>query len=134
MSSGPAAVSGVAALAVPALAAAWRNRAAVLKAHAAEGAALAYAQAAAELEAALAAAADDTLTLAEAVLASGYSDRQLRAMLADGRLTNRGRKHAPGIRRGDLPRKAAPASHAGATGPYSPADDARGIAARLRAS
>ena len=85
------------------LAEAWRTRAAELRAHAAEGAALAYERAAAELDAARTAAADDTVTLAEAVLASGYSDRQLRAMLADGRLTNHGRKHAPRVRRGDLP-------------------------------
>lgn len=116
------------------LAAVWRTRAAELRDHAAEGAARAYEKAARELEAALAAAGDDTLTLAEAVLASGYSDRQLRAMLADGRLVNRGRKHAPRIRRADLPKKAAPAPQAGASGPYDPADDARRLAGRLRAS
>lgn len=84
----------------------WRTRAGELRAHAAEGAALAYEKAAGELEAALAAVAGEVLTLAEAALASGYSADHLRKELAAGRLPNAGKKHAPAIRRADLPRKA----------------------------
>ena len=68
---------------------------------------------AAELEAAVAGAEAKTLTLAEARAASGYSDRALRAMIADGRLENVGRKHAPRVRAGDLPRKHSQAAPAG---------------------
>ena len=117
----------------------WRTRAAEFRAHAAEGTARAYERAAAELEAALAADADAVLTLAEAVLASGIPERTLRAMLADGRLVNRGRKGKPLIRRADLLRRpAAPGgasgAGAGAPGPYDVTSDARRLAGRLRAS
>jgi hypothetical protein len=49
----------------------------------------------------------DALTLAEAALASGYSADALRHMIAEGKLANVGRKGAPRLRRGDLPRKPA---------------------------
>ncbi|HEY0776571.1 MAG TPA: hypothetical protein VGD56_01270 [Gemmatirosa sp.] len=97
---------------------AWRTQAAELRELAAEPQAVALERCAGQREAALIAAADEVLTLPEAVRASGYSDRQLRAMLADGRLTDVGRKRAPRIRRGELPHKAPPA---------------RGIAARTGA-
>lgn len=59
-----------------------------------------------EIEAALKAADDEALTLQRARTESGYSERRLRELLAEGAIPNAGRKHAPRIRRGDLPRKA----------------------------
>lgn len=50
-------------------------------------------------------AADEELTLAEASAESGYSERRLRELVAEGRLPNAGRKYAPRLRRADLPRK-----------------------------
>jgi hypothetical protein len=45
------------------------------------------------------------LTLAEASTESGFSKDRLRHLVAEGRLHNVGRKGAPRVRRGDLPRK-----------------------------
>jgi hypothetical protein len=47
----------------------------------------------------------DSLTLDEASRESGYSTDHLRHLIADGTLANAGRKHAPRLRRVDLPRK-----------------------------
>lgn len=58
-----------------------------------------------DLEAACRDLEDETLTLAEASAASGYSTDRLRHMVSDGLLPNAGRRGAPRIRRGDLPRK-----------------------------
>lgn len=121
------------------LAAAWRAQAATLRAYGAEPQAVAVERCVAELEAALAADADATLTLAEAVVASGVPERTLRAMLADGRVPNAGRKHKPLIRRADLPRRPAAAGTRGGAGqatqgPYDPRADAQHLAGRLRAS
>lgn len=99
---------------------AWRERAAELRRWAAaEGAARALEAAAAELETALRAADDEPLTLSEAARESGYSVRRLRELIAEGRLPNAGRRGAPRIRRGDLPRRATTA------GGYDPREDAR---------
>lgn len=59
-----------------------------------------------ELTAALAALDDDALDLATAARESGYSADRLRHMIAAGSIPNAGRKGAPRVRRGDLPRKA----------------------------
>ena len=59
-----------------------------------------------QLREALRAAADESLTLAEAAAESGYSKRRLRELVSEGSVPNAGRKGAPRIRRGDLPRKA----------------------------
>ena len=59
-----------------------------------------------QLREALRAAADESLTLAEAAAESGYSKRRLRELVSQGSVPNAGRKGAPRIRRGDLPRKA----------------------------
>lgn len=100
----------------------WRDRANNLRRWAdAEGAARALEGAAAELEAALREATDEALTLAEASEASGYSERRLRELLADGTIPNAGRRGAPRIRRGDLPRRAGRTTPTG----YDPAADAR---------
>jgi hypothetical protein len=88
------------------LAAAWRDRAEQLRRWAgAEGAAVAWEAAAAELDAAVREAAETPLTLAEGAAESGYSERRLRELVADGAIPNAGRKHAPRIRRADLPRR-----------------------------
>jgi hypothetical protein len=94
------------------LPAAWRTRAELFGRHGAATAAACCRELAAELEGALVAAGDETLTLAEAARESGYSDRRLRELLADGSITNAGRKGAPRVRRADLPRKARPAETA----------------------
>lgn len=89
------------------LPAAWRARAEDLREWAAaEAAARALEMAAAELEAALRKAADERLTMAEAAQESGYSERRLRELIAEGAIPNAGRKGAPRIRRQDLPRRA----------------------------
>jgi len=85
---------------------AWRARAAELRAWAAaEGAAVALEHAADELAGALRAEADAPLTLGEASRESGYAVETLAKLLREGRIPNAGRKHAPRIRRGDLPLK-----------------------------
>lgn len=91
----------------------WRKRASELRRYAAaEGAAKAWETAAEELEACAAGSPNDSLdgdlTLAEASRASGYSARHLRRLVDQGRIPNRGRKHAPRFRRGDLPGKNIP--------------------------
>jgi multidrug efflux pump subunit AcrA (membrane-fusion protein) len=102
----------------------WRTRAAELRRWAAaEGAATALEAAAAELEAAVRAAEDQELTLAEAADESGLSERRLRELIAAGDVPQAGRRGRPRIRRGDLPvrRKASRP----APSPYDPRADAR---------
>jgi len=89
------------------LAGAWRAKAAELRGFGAEPAALALERAASELEAALAAAAGETLTLDEAAREARMSKDHLRHLVSSGAIPNAGRKGAPRIRRADLPRKAA---------------------------
>ena len=60
---------------------------------------------AAELEAALRDAEAEELTMAESVIASRYSERRLRELVAVGALENVGKKGSPRFRRGDLPKK-----------------------------
>lgn len=84
----------------------FRTRAAALEAYA-PAAATAFREAAASVERALTDAAGDALTLAEAAEASGYSTDHLSRLIARGMLRNVGRKHAPRVLRGELPRKPA---------------------------
>lgn len=58
-----------------------------------------------DLDAALRAQDDQTLTLTEAGKVSGYSADHLGRMIRDGKLPNAGRHNAPRVRRGDLPAK-----------------------------
>ena len=58
-----------------------------------------------ELEAALRAEQDELLSLDQAADQSGYSADHLGRMIRAGKLTNRGKKGAPLLRRGDLPEK-----------------------------
>jgi hypothetical protein len=71
----------------------------------------------------------DALTLSEGARVSGYSTDHLRHLIAAGQLENLGRKHAPRVRRGDLPRKAtmSPTPRIGA---YNADDDALTLAVR----
>ena len=58
-----------------------------------------------ELEQTLVEADLEALTLDEASHESGYTKSHLSRLIAADRLPNAGRKHAPRIKRGDLPRK-----------------------------
>lgn len=58
-----------------------------------------------QLEAAARLLSDEHLTLTAASSESGYSVDRLRHMVATAAIPNAGRKGAPRIRRGDLPRK-----------------------------
>ena len=89
------------------LPAAWRAEADRLDRFA-PAAAVAFRDAAVALEGALRAEADETMTLAEAALSSGYSVDHLRHLIASGELPQSGRKGAPRVRRADLPKKAKP--------------------------
>lgn len=59
-----------------------------------------------EIEGDLTALLDEALTLKQAADETGYSDDYLGRLVRDGKLENVGRKNAPRVRRGDLPRKA----------------------------
>ena len=50
-------------------------------------------------------AEDEELSLTKSASVSGYSKRRLSELLADGTIPNAGRKGAPRIRRGDLPKR-----------------------------
>jgi hypothetical protein len=108
----------------------WRSRADELRPYA-PAAAEAFVRAAHELAAAMAEAADEALTLPEAAQESGYSERRLRELLAAGELPQAGRKHAPRIRRADLPRKAG-AGKPDPTHGYDPDADAAALLSRSR--
>ncbi len=82
----------------------WRQQSAAYDRDGQPGARL-LARCADELEEALRASDDASLTLTEAARVSGYSTDHLRRELREGHIPNAGRKHAPRIRRGDLPRK-----------------------------
>jgi hypothetical protein len=88
------------------LAQAWRTRAAEMRAWGGDASARAIEHCASDLEAALRAASTATLTLEQAASESGYSVDHLSRLVRSGVIPNAGRKHAPAIRRDDLPRKA----------------------------
>lgn len=58
-----------------------------------------------DLEAALRTIDDEVLNLREASEATGYHEDHLGRLVKSGKIPNAGRKHAPRIRRGDLPVK-----------------------------
>jgi hypothetical protein len=100
------AVEGVVVVDHPAsLLIAWRERAAHLQQFGDPNAARLWQLAAVELEQALKALGEETLTLVEAAALSGYSADHLGWLLKKGKLRNYGRRHAPRLRRGDLPIK-----------------------------
>ncbi|HKO16724.1 MAG TPA: hypothetical protein VJU87_10815 [Gemmatimonadaceae bacterium] len=49
---------------------------------------------------------DDVVSLQQASAIGGYSIDHLQRLVREGRIENRGRKHAPRIRRADVPVKA----------------------------
>jgi hypothetical protein len=83
----------------------WRSEAIVLRRRGAALQADVLEGCAAELEAYEHERELQTLTLREAAQASGFSYSALQGMVADGTIPNEGRKGAPRVRRGDLPRK-----------------------------
>lgn len=101
----------------------WRARASELERFA-PAAAVAFRDAAQELEAALRSDADAVLTLQEAALASSYSVDHLRHLVASGAIRNAGAKRRPRVRAGDLPRKAS------ARTAYDPGADALDLVRR----
>ncbi len=105
------------------LAAHWRAESSLLRGYGAEQAAAACDRHALELEQALEVVADEALTLSEAATESGYSERRLRELLAEGAIPQAGRRGAPRIRRRDLPRRA----HASNSLAYDAAADAASI-------
>ena len=84
---------------------AWRERAAYLEQFGDPTSARLWRLAALELDAALKALGDETLTLVEAAAVSGYSADHLDHLVRSGTIINYGRKNAPRVRRADLPIK-----------------------------
>jgi len=82
----------------------WRQRAADIEPFA-PPAAVAFRECAAELEREQAGVSGELLTLEQAASVSGYSGDHLGTLIRSGKLANYGRKHAPRVRRGDLPVK-----------------------------
>jgi hypothetical protein len=58
-----------------------------------------------DIENAIRCEADNVLTLRGAAAKSGYSVDHLARMIREGRIANAGRRNAPRIREGDLPRR-----------------------------
>lgn len=83
----------------------WRKKAELFRQHGHEATARAYELCSSELEAALGAKEGELLDLQEAAKASGYSPDHLGRLLREGKIPNAGRRHAPRIRRGDLPKR-----------------------------
>jgi hypothetical protein len=109
------------------LSACWRRLAASLRPYA-PAAALAYEQAADELNATLEAQQNAPLTLSEAARESGFSADHLGRLVREGRIPNAGRPHAPRIRRADLPRRPALPNAGDGTMLHSPGNLARAVA------
>ena len=105
----------------------WRSRASDLARYA-PAAAEAFLTAATELEAVRREAAEEVLTLGEAAAASGYSQRRIRELIAQGKVPQAGRKGAPRIRRGDLPVRPGRSEPRGV---YDPTVDADELAGRI---
>ena len=83
----------------------WQQRAALLKEYGDPNSGRLWALAATELNQAFRVLGEETLSLVQAARESGYSADHLGALIRNGKLRNYGRKHAPRIRRADLPTK-----------------------------
>ena len=83
---------------------AWRDRAGHLRRYAPE-VAVAWEDAAAELEEYDREHAQTILTRMQAAEESGYTPDHISRLIKDGKIENVGKKGAPRARRGDLPRK-----------------------------
>jgi hypothetical protein len=110
----------------------WRQRAAMFRKHGVEQAAITIDVLVAELELVLQAGEDRPLTLQAAAVESGYSADHLARLVRQGKVANVGRKFAPRVRRGDLPKRARrdnDVAGGGETG-YDPTADARSLRER----
>lgn len=83
----------------------WRTQVLSLRAWGASAQANVLEHAAEQLEQAIADEGRTILTLHEAAAESGYSAEHLARLIRHGKIPNVGRRHAPRVRRGDLPRK-----------------------------
>ena len=83
----------------------WRQRAELLRENGAGGHAKAVERCVDELETWDATHEKEALTLAEAVVVSGYSEKHLRRLVEQGELEDVGTDGKLALRRGDLPRK-----------------------------
>ena len=83
----------------------------------------------ADLESIEAANRDDAISIPEATRISGYSADHLRRLIREGTLENLGRKHAPRLRRSDLPKKTRAISRSSPQ-MYDAVVDARTLAGR----
>ena len=84
----------------------WRERAEFLKEYGGHRkTARLWERAATELEQALRVFGEETLSLVEAAAACGYSADHIGSLIRKGKIPNVGRKHAPRVRRTDLPAK-----------------------------
>ena len=111
-----------------ALVPAWRERAEVFRRHGATELCQTVIVLADELESALQAEAEHVLTIAEAAKESGLSPDHIGRLIREQKLPNFGRRGAPRVRRGDLPRRAGVAGD-GAKG-YDVTADARSLLQR----
>lgn len=87
------------------LAAQWRSKASVFRAHEQASVAIAYELCARGLDEALTSIEVAPLSLSEAAELSGYSQDHLGRLIRDDKIPNAGRKGAPRIARRDLPMK-----------------------------
>ena len=85
----------------------WRQRAQFLKEYGDPNSGRTWERAATELDQALRALGEHTVTLGEAAALCGYSADHIGTLVRQGRIPNVGRKHAPRVRRADLPVKTA---------------------------
>ena len=76
--------------------------------------------------------ADECLTLSEAAACSGYTADHLGRLIREDKIENVGRKGAPRVRQGDLPKKAAKPLARPATDSYDPIADARKLGSRRK--
>ena len=83
----------------------WRERAQFLSDYGDPNSARLWQFAAAELDEALRTLGEETLTLVEAAGVSGYTSDHLGSLIRGGKIPNYGRKHAPRVRRSDVPIK-----------------------------
>jgi hypothetical protein len=110
----------------------WRQCAAMFHKHGVEQAAITIEVLVGELEAVLQAGDDRPLTLRAAAIESGYSADHLARLVRQGKLANVGRKFAPRVRCGDLPKRAQSNKDVASRGEteYDPTADARSLRER----
>lgn len=86
--------------------------------------------AACQIEEAIRDSEDSVLTLAEASLRSGYSPDHLARLIREEKIPNAGRRGAPRVRAGDLPKRRPPGIANGENIPYHTRTDARSLGIR----